>query len=156
MKYNPIRLVYDAKDLNRRLARVDQAVRTDAASKGLRSGAEHLIQQIKIKISDIDLIDSGDLMGSVQEDELHVSTHSWITFGPHKVYAAIHEFGGTIVPINGPYLVFQGKDGKTVFAKSVTIPARPYIRPTLDSEGQAAFDLMGKTIGDILEGKWNG
>jgi len=51
--------------------------------------------------------------------------------GTNLVYAAIHEFGGTIKPKNGQYLKFE-INGKTIFAKQVTIPARPYLKPALN------------------------
>lgn len=149
-----IKLTFDDSDLKRRLAKVEAAVKTEATSKGLRAGSNYLVGQIKVNITDINLIDTGDLLNSVTEDELHLGQHAYVTFGPHKIYAAIHEFGGVILPIHGPYLVFMGKDGKLVFTKSVTMPARPYIRPALDEHGDEALDLMGKTIGDILDGKW--
>jgi len=44
----------------------------------------------------------------------------------NKIYGAIHQFGGTIKPKAGGRLVFQ-MGGKTVFAKSVKIPARPFL-----------------------------
>lgn len=51
---------------------------------------------------------------------------SEVRIGSGLVYAAIHQFGGTIVPKNASKLVFNGLDG-LVFADQVTIPARPYL-----------------------------
>ena len=51
--------------------------------------------------------------------------------------AAVHEFGATITPRTGKYLVFpvpdasQANGARLVFAKSVTIRARPVVRPAL-------------------------
>ena len=58
-----------------------------------------------------------------------------IEIGSNRIYAAVHQFGATIVPVNGRALVFKmgfaGKGGKMkpglVFARSVHIPARPYL-----------------------------
>ena len=47
------------------------------------------------------------------------------------IYAAIHEFGGVIKAKNAPYLWFKTKSGDWVRTKSVTIPARPYLRPAI-------------------------
>jgi len=48
------------------------------------------------------------------------------------VYALIHELGGKIVPVGAKRLVFQiGGAWRT--AASVTIPARPYLRPAADA-----------------------
>lgn len=58
-----------------------------------------------------------------------------ILVGSNRVYAAVHQFGATIKPKNAKALVFRlrpagkGKGGNSglVMAKSVTIPARPYL-----------------------------
>jgi len=49
------------------------------------------------------------------------------------VYALIHELGGTIVPKKAAALAIPQPDGSVRFAKSVTIPARPYLRPAADA-----------------------
>ena len=46
--------------------------------------------------------------------------------GSGLIYAAIHQFGGTIVPKKGDRLAFQ-IGGRQIFARKVTMPARPYI-----------------------------
>jgi phage gpG-like protein len=49
-----------------------------------------------------------------------------VAVGSSRVYAAIHQFGGTIKPKNGKVLVFHiGR--QVVHARSVTIPQRPYL-----------------------------
>lgn len=47
-------------------------------------------------------------------------------------YALIHELGGVITPVVAKLLAFE-INGKLVFAKSVTIPAQPYLRPSADA-----------------------
>ncbi len=47
-------------------------------------------------------------------------------------YALIHELGGTITPKTAKALAIPQPDGSVRFAKSVTIPARPYLRPAAD------------------------
>ncbi len=47
-------------------------------------------------------------------------------------YALIHELGGRIVPKNAKALSFV-IGGERVFAKSVNIPPRPYLRPAADA-----------------------
>lgn len=43
------------------------------------------------------------------------------------IYAAIHQFGGTIKPKNGKYLTFKGSGSRFVRVKQVIIPARPFM-----------------------------
>lgn len=46
--------------------------------------------------------------------------------GSGLVYAAIHQFGGTIVPKSADRLAFR-IGNRQIFARKVTMPARPYI-----------------------------
>lgn len=55
-----------------------------------------------------------------------------VTVGSDRKYAAIQQFGGTITA-KGKALVFV-IGGKTIFAKSVTIPARPFFPFTSDGK----------------------
>jgi hypothetical protein len=49
------------------------------------------------------------------------SEGDWILGADSPVYAAIHEYGGTIRAVNAPYLVFQTPDGEWHSVKEVTI-----------------------------------
>jgi len=67
-------------------------------------------------------------------------------FTQRLVYARIHEFGGVIFPRRSQFLVFEGKEGNLVFARKVTIPARPYIGRALDDFGQTIKDELGEAF----------
>ncbi|MQT14396.1 phage virion morphogenesis protein [Segnochrobactrum spirostomi] len=64
----------------------------------------------------------GGLMGSITSR----ASASGVEVGSNKVYAGVHQEGATITPVNGPFLVFRLGD-RVVHARSVTIPARPFI-----------------------------
>lgn len=49
--------------------------------------------------------------------------------GEKAPYMPIHETGGVIVPRSKPYLVFKTASG-WVSTKKVTMPRRPYLRPS--------------------------
>lgn len=49
-----------------------------------------------------------------------------LRIGTNKVQAAIHQFGGTIVPRTADALAFR-IGGRLVIARKVTIPARPFL-----------------------------
>jgi len=51
--------------------------------------------------------------------------------GSTAPYARIQEFGGTIHPVKADKLAWVGMGGMH-FGKSVTLPARPYLKPALD------------------------
>lgn len=52
---------------------------------------------------------------------------STVAVGSSLIYARIHQLGGEIRPVAARALHFKGADGGDVFARSVTIPARPYL-----------------------------
>lgn len=55
--------------------------------------------------------------------------------GTSIIYAAIHEYGGTILPVSSDYLrFFFEKAGHWVSLKQVTIPARPFLSTALRDE----------------------
>lgn len=83
------------------------------------------------------LTESGRLRDSINSrpgrDEVRVGTN--------VVYGAIHQFGGVIKP-KGSHLVFRLASG-LVMAKSVTIPARPYLGISAEDEVEIAEVVYG-------------
>jgi phage gpG-like protein len=71
-----------------------------------------------------------------------------VSLGTNVIYAAIHNFGGVIVPKNKSALAFPGLGGGTIFAKKVTIPKRTFMGIGDDDEQkinekiQAALDKV--------------
>ncbi|MEO1490363.1 MAG: phage morphogenesis protein [Pseudomonadota bacterium] len=66
-------------------------------------------------------------------------------------YALIHERGGVITPTQAQALAIPQPDGSVRFVKSVTIPARPYLRPAADAHYpelarniRTAFEQLGQ------------
>lgn len=57
-------------------------------------------------------------------------------------YALIQELGGTITAKTAKALAIPLPDGGVAFAHSVTIPARPYLRPA----GDKMYPLLGDRI----------
>jgi phage virion morphogenesis protein len=55
--------------------------------------------------------------------------------GSGLIYAAIHQFGGTIVPKSADRLAFR-IGNRQVFARKVTMPARPYIGISADDRAE--------------------
>ena len=76
-----------------------------------------------------------------------------VTVGTNKVYGAIHQFGGTIRPKNPKGLLFFRTPGGRVWAaaRSVTIPARPYLGISFEDRR-----MIGEAVQDILRKKWGG
>jgi phage virion morphogenesis protein len=92
------------------------------------------------------LIDSARLFGSMT----HEASDSGVAVGTNAIYAAIHQFGGTIRPKNAEALAFQ-VGGQSVFAQSVTLPARPFLG--LDDEDRSAIEeSVRKYLLEAVEG----
>ena len=87
---------------------------------------------------------SGGLQGSITGE---VQGHS-VVVGSNKIYAAVHQFGATITPRAGKALHFM-MGGQKIVARSVTIPARPYLGlSTRDEETiqEAAEDALDAVL----------
>ncbi len=69
------------------------------------------------------------------------------------IYAAIHEFGGTIVPRSKNYLKFQ-INGRWVMTKKVVMPKRPYLSRAIAGffDSGDAQRLGESTIQQLLKG----
>lgn len=78
------------------------------------------------------LVDTGRLRRSIT----FRASPKDVVVGTNVKYAPIHQFGGTIVPKNKPYLVFKTSSG-WVRTKKVKIPARPFM--PLDSAGNISL-----------------
>ena len=62
-------------------------------------------------------------------------------------YAKIQEFGGTILPKRGKFLVFPAPDGKTlIYARKVTLRAQPYMRPAWDTKQAEAVKEIARLL----------
>ena len=68
-----------------------------------------------------------------------------VRVGTNVIYAGVHQFGATIKPKNASHLVFRLASG-LVMAKSVTIPARPFLGIDAGDE-----DLIAETVLGFLD-----
>lgn len=95
---------------------------------------------------------TGDLFNSIRiQDKRKYLNRIEIDVGSSQVHARMNEFGGTIRPKKGRFLKFKGKDGEWVFAKSVQIPPRPFLRPALDENVSEIEAAVEKKIKEIVE-----
>ncbi len=77
----------------------------------------------------------------------YAATSDKVMVGSNVEYARIHQLGGTILPKKAKRLIFKGRGGKTVSAKQVTIPARPYLGVSGED-----MDEVQATMADFLAG----
>ena len=86
--------------------------------------------------------DSGGLKGSIT----FATGANQVAVGSNKVYAAIQQFGGVIRPKTARALAFR-MGGHLILARSVTIPARPYL-----GFGAADEEVVSEAIDVLLPG----
>lgn len=74
------------------------------------------------------LIDQGGLVGSITS-RASQNRVEWGVMAKTRSakFAASHQFGVTITPKKGPYLIFRAPDGHIIRARSVTLPPRPFL-----------------------------
>lgn len=71
-------------------------------------------------------------------------------FGTSLVYAWQREMGGTIYPKKGKYLVFTGRDGQLVFARSVTQSGSFYMQRTANQLRPLVFITYAQAVDRVL------
>jgi hypothetical protein len=67
--------------------------------------------------------------------------------GTNVEYARAQEEGATIVPVHAKMLHWVDEDGQDIFAREVTLPPRPYLRPAYDGTTQIVIDTFGRAFG---------
>lgn len=90
------------------------------------------------------LTESGRLRDSIS----HRAGRDQVTVGTNTPYAAVHQLGATIKPKSASHLVFRLASG-IVLAKSVTIPARPYLGISDDDQvmiSETVFSALQRRI----------
>jgi phage gpG-like protein len=173
-------LVVGQQELDKAMTKALAALSPENRRKAMKRGGVVLEGWIKVNIQKQGLIDTGNLRGAVSAEN---DSDDVVSVGPRNVsYAAIHEFGGTIRPVNAKYLAipvtkaaryagsprrFGGRlhfqtvagggalvdeDGDIQYSlkRSVTIPARPYVRPAVDEHGKDAVTEIGDVIVMLL------
>jgi len=143
------RRVRNLDRLERKLGKLSRLASADVLENALHAGAQ------EIRNAAIDKapyrVGGGGLRGSIltKTDEKSGSRVS-VLVGTNLVYAAIQEFGGTIFPKKGRFLVFE-IDGKKIFARKVTLPPRPYLRPAFDEQKGEAVKVFRLAVADQIK-----
>lgn len=130
--------------LDRKLSRLSKLASADVLERALHAGAEEILNSAKDKAP----YKTGTLRRSLHSETGEKSgARVSVLAGTDLEYAAMQEFGGTVVPKKGRFLVFE-IDGKKIFARKVTIPAHPYLRPAFDEQKGEAVKVFRLAVGD--------
>jgi len=94
---------------------------------------------------------TGRLAGSIRVTGPGGGGGGWTgKVGPHVVYANIQEFGGVITPKRVKFLHWVDADGDH-FARKVTIPAHPYMRPAVGEVRPLVVPLYEAALAKVIE-----
>lgn len=137
-----ITVSWDMSEVNKMMKRMENAGISGTTS--LVQGAGIIEAAAKVNLNAQGLHKTGQLGDSIQIYD----KEAWsVKVGSRGViYAAIHEFGGIISAKRAKALHWIGKDGKDIFAKSVRIPARPYLRPAVDENQKQITRAIGDDV----------
>ena len=106
---------------------------------------------------------TGTLASSIREEV--DSGHLEARIGTNVVYGPVHEYGAVIRPKVAQALRFpvgtrgakrpdpETWDGPWATVKSVTIPARPWLGPALDSARERIIELFREALQRVLGGR---
>lgn len=137
--------ILGASELVQKLTGMSRDFREQALGTAVGAGAMLIENSAKEKVPKL----TGNLARSIHTNVTTTTNQAAAEIGTDAEYAAQVEFGGTIYPKNGKYLVFT-INGKKIFAKKVTQRARPYLRPAFDEKKDAALKEVGEAFKDIL------
>ena len=130
--------------LDNRFKEVIAAASGDNILKALLAGGEVVRNHTKLNIQAQELVDTSNLLNSISVQEgSGGKSDATVEIGTNVEYAAIHEFGGAIHQTNA-----WGKG----IEQTIHIPARPYLRPSLDENTKSISDAVGQSLIDQIKG----
>jgi phage gpG-like protein len=99
-----------------------RAARTGSDGRRTRTGRGQAAANAQGKAGQ-PLVDTGRMRSSITQQ----ADAAGVTVGTNVLQARVHQFGATIVPRTAKRLAFPGPSGAIIFAKKVSIPARPFM-----------------------------
>jgi phage gpG-like protein len=171
--------VIGTDELMRKFKSLDEGVQGENLALATDAGGMVILNGARKNIKDQGLIRTRQLSRSLaQEREEVTPTQVTNVIGTNVEYGPIHEFGGTIRAKNGKYLAIPigslkgspvGKglhlrktrgntlllvdsagEAQYVLKQSVTIPARPYLRPAHDDNQAKAQEAIARVLKKLV------
>lgn len=138
---------YTIAEFAEALKRLDKTARGKALKRSAMAGGYVIEAQAKINANTTFKASTSNLAGSIFTDTISESDMEVeVAVGPSVVYGRIQELGGTVKPVSAKLLHWVNEQGEHRTAKEVTLPARPYLRPAIDENG----DKIVKAISENL------
>lgn len=145
-------------DLDRNLKAVAGLVPGGELADALADGAWDIAIRAKQNAKAQGLMDTGDLIASIQPRKINQFR---VDVEVGVVYGAVHEFGLENQVITDRQRRFfwamhaETGDGMwkaLALSDTYTIPARPYLRPAIDTEKRSAIEHAGRSLAHKIDG----
>jgi HK97 gp10 family phage protein len=138
------------------IPKVKGTVTGEMLAKALMAGGQVIEANAKInttKVFSSKSTGGAGLGGSIFTDLVKsTKTSALVHVGPSAVYGAIQEFGGVVRPLHAKMLSWLNEAGERIFAKMVSLPARPYLRPAVDEHRDQIAEAISHQIEKGIKG----
>lgn len=138
---------FDMSDFDKVTKNLQPQTSRKAVEAGLRVIEGNAVVNIEKNFSK----QTGELAGNRSVEVKVEGENATGTLTFHSDHARIHELGGVIRPINKQMLSWEDGSGQQVFAKSVTIQPKPYLRPAVDEHQEEIKAAMAEQIRQGIE-----
>ncbi|MCZ2155737.1 MAG: HK97 gp10 family phage protein [Bryobacterales bacterium] len=129
------------------LKRLEKTARGEALKRSAMAGGFVIEGQAKVNVERTFQPSTGNLAGSIFTDVIQADdTRAEVAVGPSVVYGRIQELGGTVKPVFAKMLHWVDESGEHHFANEVTLPARPYLRPAVDENGNKIVKAISENL----------
>ena len=136
------------------LSRLGAHVRKKVIAKAAMAGGFVIEAHAKINVEKTFKPGTGNLSNSINTTlEKSTDTMAKVSVGPSVIYGRIQEFGGVIKPVTAKMLHWVDEGGQHHQANSVTIPARPYLRPAIDENEARILKAVSENLRIEIEGQ---
>jgi HK97 gp10 family phage protein len=139
-------------EFKEQLKRISGAVRGEMLAQAVTAGLQLVVNAAKAKAPKR----TGELKRSIHTQvEQQRADYAEVAAGTDMIYGPIQEFGGVIVPKESNksgWLVWKdAKSGVWHKARSVTIPAHPYLRPAWDENIDKVITEVKTALIDLIK-----
>jgi phage gpG-like protein len=144
---------YTIPQFEEALKRLGKEVRGKVLGRAAIAGGYVIEAAAKINVGNTFNPNSGNLAGSINTELVKTTDqNAEVAVGPSVIYGRIHELGGTVKPVLAKMLRWKDKDGNWYSAMSVTLPARPYLRPAVDNNEEKIMKAVAENLRIEIEG----
>jgi len=138
---------YSVAQFSDALKKLESHVRKQVIAKAAMAGGLTIEAYAKINVTKTFTARTGNLLNSISTTlEKSDDTSAKVSVGPTVIYGRIHELGGVIKPVTAKMLHWVDEGGQHHQASSVTIPARPYLRPAIDENSDKILQAVAENL----------